>query len=56
MPRLTVNAVWAADDSLAVCPGRSGIRDGAEPEHAKTGALRASVSGIAKLFEELTRK
>jgi hypothetical protein len=54
---LIVNAVWAADDS-SLLPGAAvqqsvGAQD---KDEAKTGALRASVSAIAGMFEGMTRK
>ena len=54
--RLTVNAVWAADDSSLFAQAVQESATAPNRDTAKTGALRASVSGIAKLFEELTRK
>jgi hypothetical protein len=54
--RLTVNAVWAADDSSLFAQAVQESGTAPNRDAAKTGALRASVSGIAKMFEELTRK
>jgi hypothetical protein len=54
---LTVNAVWAADDSPllpgAAIPQSASAQD---RDDAKPAALRASVSAIARMFEGLTRK
>jgi hypothetical protein len=54
---LTVNAVWAADDS-ALLPGGAVEQSVSAQgqDEAKTGALRASVSAIARMFEGMTRK
>jgi hypothetical protein len=55
--QLTVNAVWSADDSPllpgATVPQTVSVQD---RDEAKTAALRASVSAIARMFEGLTRK
>lgn len=56
--QLTVNAVWSADDS-AVLPGAAVRQSGSsaqDGDEAKTAALRAGVSAIARMFEGLTRK
>jgi hypothetical protein len=53
--QVTVNAVWSADDSslLAEAVRQSGAAQ--DRDEAKLAALRASVSVIAKRFEQLTR-
>jgi hypothetical protein len=54
---LTVNAVWAADDSSLLPGGAVDQSVGAQDkDEAKTGALRAGVSAIARMFEGLVRK
>jgi hypothetical protein len=53
---LTVNAVWAADDSSLLADAVQQSVGAQDKDEAKTGALRAGVSAIARMFEGLTRK
>jgi hypothetical protein len=54
--QLTVNAVWSADDSSLFADSVQQSVSAPDRDGAKTAALRASVSAIAKLFEGRTRK
>ncbi|MGP0092327.1 MAG: hypothetical protein ACLPKB_20555 [Xanthobacteraceae bacterium] len=54
--QLTVNAVWCADDSSLFADSVQQSVSAQDRDGAKTAALRASVSAIAKMFEGRTRK
>jgi hypothetical protein len=54
--QLTVNAVWSADDSSLFAKAVRQSVSAPDRDDAKTGALRAGVSAIARMFEGLTRK
>lgn len=53
--QVTVNAVWSADDSSLLAEAVRQSIAGSDRDEAKLAALRASVSVIAKRFEQLTR-
>jgi hypothetical protein len=54
--RLTVNAVWSADDSSLIAEAVQQSASASDRDEARTSALQASVSAIAKMFENRTRR
>jgi hypothetical protein len=53
--QVTINAVWSADDSSLLAEAVQQSVAAQDRDEAKLAALRASVSVIAKRFEQLTR-
>ena len=53
--QVTINAVWSADDSSLLAEAVRQSVAAQDRDEAKLAALRASVSVIAKRFEQLTR-
>jgi hypothetical protein len=54
--QLRVNAVWAADDSSLIADPVQQSASASDRDEARTPALQASVSAIAKMFEDRTRR
>ena len=54
--QLRVNAVWSADDSSLIAEPVQQSASASDRDEARTTALQGSVSAIARMFEDRTRR